>query len=462
VLKAAGAAWQGDTGDSFGAETVVEESPGDPDCPYCHGAGFVRRDVPFGHPDFGRALPCSCVLAEQVEERQARLKRYSNVGSLARQTFESLTPRGRSPSKAHQERFAAAAAEAQRFADGPHGWLVFLGESGTGKTHLAAAIANRLIERGTPVFFAVVPDLLDHLRMAYGPESELPYDRLFDTVRNAPVLVLDAIEAHASTPWAEEKLFQVVNHRYNAQLPTIFTTAAPLEDLDERLRTRLGDPALTQVHILEDGPGRAFGLSDALGLPLLQEMTFASFQYRPAPPQITYETSENLRKAFTTARNYAGQPDGWLVFLGDTGAGKTHLAAAIANDVKSNGGQARFVVVPDLLDNLRSAMYGEDRDRRDVIEAVRTASLLVLDDLGVHSATAWAQEKLFQILNYRYNARLATVITVSRSLEDLPQSWVSRMYDPKLSMICEISAPDYRGSQPRARRAETPRRARKQ
>src|SRR5207249_4926165 len=141
--------------------------------------------------------------------------------------------------------------------------------------------------------------------------------------------------------------------------------------------------------------------------------------------------------------------------------GKTHLAAAIGNQLTSQGMLVRFVVVPDLLDQLRAAIYGDDRDRRDVIEAVRTAPLLVLDDLGVHSATPWAQEKLFQILNYRYNARLATVITVSRSLEDLPQAWVSRMYDPKVSLICELNAPDYRGLQPRARRAEPPRKGRR-
>ena len=44
---------------------------------------------------------------------------------------------------------------------------------------------------------------------------------------------------------------------------------------------------------------------------------------------------------------------------------------------------------------------------------IRTASLLILDDLGAHSSTPWAQEKLFQIFNHRYNARLPTVITAT-------------------------------------------------
>ncbi|NIV30803.1 MAG: ATP-binding protein, partial [Anaerolineae bacterium] len=54
-------------------------------------------------------------------------------------------------------------AAAQQFAREPSGWLILCGPSGCGKTHLAAAIGNASIEGGRPVFFVVVPDLLDHL-----------------------------------------------------------------------------------------------------------------------------------------------------------------------------------------------------------------------------------------------------------------------------------------------------------
>ncbi|MCS6911515.1 MAG: hypothetical protein NZM11_13250, partial [Anaerolineales bacterium] len=71
-------------------------------------------------------------------------------------------------------------------------------------------------------------------------------------VRKAPLLVLDDLGAQATTPLAAEKLYQIVNYRYNAQLPTVFTLAGPLDELDERLRTRLSDPAFTQVVLLEE------------------------------------------------------------------------------------------------------------------------------------------------------------------------------------------------------------------
>jgi DNA replication protein DnaC len=405
----------------------------------------VRKEVPLDDPDFGRAFPCRCVLEEREEERVARLQRYSNLGPLTRLTFANLMSRGRSTDPGNQERFAKATAAAQQFAQEARGWLVLCGPSGCGKTHLAAAIGNACIEEGRPAFFVVVTDLLDHLRAAYKPGSEVSYDELFEQMRNAPLVILDDLGGHSATAWAQEKLFQLVNHRYNHRLPTVFTTSVPLEEMDERLRTRLGDASLSQVFVLEDGVGAGTAAFGGLALPVIREMTFESFYLGGIG--ISSEASQSLRNAFRAAKNYAESPEGWLVLLGRTGCGKTHLAAAIGHHLESKGITVEFCVVPDLLELLRSS-FREDAPGGQfdhVFEAARTTPCLILDDLGVHSATPWAQEKLFQILNYRYNAKLPTVITVGCPLDDLPESWVSRMYDTKVSMIFEIEAPDYRG-----------------
>ena len=87
----------------------------------------------------------------------------------------------------------------------------------------------------------VVPDLLDHLRSTYSPDSKVSYDELFESIRTAPLLILDDLGAHSSTPWAEEKLYQLVNYRYNHRLPTVITTNLTLDELDERLASRLAD-----------------------------------------------------------------------------------------------------------------------------------------------------------------------------------------------------------------------------
>ncbi|UCH86014.1 MAG: ATP-binding protein [Dehalococcoidia bacterium] len=445
ILKGLGAnaPSQGDTDISSVTEAAerVEEGV----CPLCRGAGFVRKDVPLDDTDFGRAFPCRCVLEEKEEERLARLQRYSNLGPLVRLTFANLMSRGRSTDPGNQERFARAVAAAQQFAEEPSGWLVLGGPSGCGKTHLAAAIGNASIEQGRPAFFVVVPDLLDHLRAAYKPGSEVSYDELFEQVRNAPLVILDDLGGHSATAWAQEKLFQLLNHRYNHRLPTVFTTGVPLEEMDERLRTRLSDASLAQVFVLEDGLGGGTAAFGGLALPVIREMTFESFYLGGIG--ISSEASQSLRNAFRAAKNYAESPEGWLVLLGRTGCGKTHLAAAIGHHLESKGITVEFCVVPDLLELLRSSFREEAAGGQfdQIFEAARTTPCLILDDLGVHSATPWAQEKLFQILNYRYNAKLPTVITVGCALDDLPDSWVSRMYDTKVSMIFEIEAPDYRG-----------------
>ena len=171
------------------------------------------------------------------------------------------------------------------FAENPRGWLVYTGPSSSGKTHLAAAIANRCIERGQTVFFIFVPDLLDHLRGTYAPESLVSYDELFQQVREAPVLVLDDLGSHSSTTWAQEKLFQVFNHRFNALLPTVITVRGPLQRLEEGIRTRIESEGFSVVHSL--GRRDAEPLREVGGLQgdMLKQMTFEGFQVAGAQKQ---------------------------------------------------------------------------------------------------------------------------------------------------------------------------------
>lgn len=136
---------------------------------------------------------------------------------------------------------------AMQFAEKPEGWLVLTGPYGSGKTHLAAAIANHRAGEGFPVMFVVVPDLLDHLRATFSPDSTTRYDQRFEEVRTVPLLVLDDLGTQATTPWVREKLYQLLNHRYNAALPTVITTADRLDQIDERLRTRMLDQRLCDL-----------------------------------------------------------------------------------------------------------------------------------------------------------------------------------------------------------------------
>lgn len=208
-------------------------------CPLCHGAGYVRLDVSVGDPAFGQAIRCQCK-EQQIEERdRGNLRRLSNLDPFRDKTFETFDI----TNPDFREAFEAA----RKFAKDPLDWLVLRGGPGRGKTHLAAAIANEAEKAGIPVIFAIVPDLLDHLRATFAPNSEMPYDALFDKVREVQLLVLDDFGAENSTAWATEKLFQLINYRYNYRIPTVFTTNdTRLSRVDERITSRLHDKAFVR------------------------------------------------------------------------------------------------------------------------------------------------------------------------------------------------------------------------
>ncbi|MDP6100484.1 MAG: ATP-binding protein [Dehalococcoidia bacterium] len=414
------------------------EEPEEP-CPVCRGAGFIHPTLASGQPDFSRLEPCACLQRDRPQDRLARLELYSNLGPLTRLTFENLNPGGR---QGDSPTFAQAHQAAQAFAQGPLGWLVISGPSGTGKTHLAAAIANKRMAQGEPALFVSVAQLLDHLRAAFSPNSQMTYDQLLPQVKTAPLLALDDLGGHFASPWAADKLFQVIDYRYQARLPTVFTTRLPLSRLEEPLRQRLTDTTLSRVLELEGDRVAPLAKLEVLGQPRLKRMIFSSWKRRQDLPA---EQQQTLNYAHKKAKEFAAGPEGWLVFMGTNGCGKTHLAAAIAHHRRAQGEPAMFLVIPDLLDHLRHTFSPDSLTSYDeAFEAVRQTPMLILDDFGEHASTAWAHDKLYQLLNFRYNAELPTVITTSLHMNQIESRYMSRIGDPSTNEFIIITAPDYR------------------
>jgi DNA replication protein DnaC len=439
------------------APTGAQAAPGE--CPICGGTGWVTFDVPVGHPNFGKAFRCTCQLSDLESRQLERLRRLSNMHQLERMTFDSFNPDGYGLPAEQRKSLRMAFDHAFAFARKPQGWLLLRGGYGCGKTHLAAAIANECLSRGQPALFVNVPDLLDHLRATYGPNSEVSFDERFEEIRNAPVLILDDLGTQNATPWAQEKLYQVFNHRYNAQLSTVITTNQDLSDIDPRLRSRLLHiDFVEQVRILAPDFRGGFDRvqqPELSSLLLHRDQTFETFDLRKR--ELQPDEYDGLKEAFEIAKSYAAEPHDWLVFTsgydGHYGSGKTHLAAAIANYRNDQGFPVLFVFVPDLLDHLRAAFNPQSQVRYDKrFDEVRTAPLLMLDDLGTESATPWAKEKLYQIINYRYVARLPTVVTTAYKIEELDLRLEARFSDTMRCAVIKIIAPPYRGKRPTKRK----------
>ena len=430
-----------------GAHLRDSEPPKDL-CHQCNGSGWVTRRVYVGHPEFGQAIPCTCQETQDIDSRAAALLRYSNLGALSRISFANTNPEGPQSDLLSQQMFADGIARATRFAETPQGWLVLTGPSGSGKTHLAVAIANRCIERSQTTFFIVASDLLDHLRATYSPDSPVSYDELFEQVRNVSILILDDLSLANATPWAQEKLFQVINHRYNNSLPTVLTVRGPLQRLDDALRTRLeGTDGTAEVVQLGNFNSRMIQGIGEVRAEMLERMTFENFDTLGGAGATAMD-QESLDRAKHTAEEFAANPEGWLLFNGPRGCGKTHLAVAIAGERLKQGSQVFFAFVPTLLDHLRATFSPDSQVGYDeLFEQINSVPLLVLDDLGAESSTAWAEEKLYQIVVHRHEARLPTVITTVSTIEELEDTKsriASRLVDGLVVDWLPIIAPNYR------------------
>jgi DNA replication protein DnaC len=421
--------------------------------------GYLRVDVPVGHPDFGKLEVCVCRRANITDTVRERLFALSHLDELKDLTFQTFKPRGRKGlGEMQSTSLEMAYNRAHHYAQNLNGWLLLQGGYGSGKTHLAAAIANFAVGMGVPTLFLTVPDLLDALRFAYGAE-DTTFEERFDQIRNAKLLVLDDFGTQNATGWAQEKLFQIINYRYINKFSTVITTNLSLDEIEPRIRSRLSDPDLVgSVRMAAPDyrrPMEDTSHPELSSLDLLTGKTFGSFSDR-SQESLRPDELKSLQRALKIAHAFSEKPKGWLVFEGTYGSGKTHLAAAIANYRAGLGDPPLFVMIPDLLDHLRAAFSpnaGTSYDRR--FDEVRTAKLLVLDDLGSQSATPWAKEKLHQLLNYRYNAELPTVITVAKeSIEQhqVDERIITRMLDERICEYVIINAPAFQGKAKKGRR----------
>ena len=149
---------------------------------------------------------------------------------------------------------------------------------------------------------------------------------------------------------------------------------------------------------------------------------------------------ENAAATLSAAKNFVDEilrgenPEGMLL-QGAAGCGKTFLAAAMANDLIDHDQEVRFVVVPDLLDLIRES-FNDDSPYREgaLMQEVKTAPVLILDDLGAHNYTDWSVKTIFSILNYRLNYELPTIITTNLGKEQIEELFGSRVYSRLLEM----------------------------
>lgn len=178
---------------------------------------------------------------EKVSARAKRMRDNSNLGSrFLKRTFETFD------SKEHEEAYNTCKAFAEQFERNEGQGLLLMGTYGTGKTHLASAITNYIIDNfEIPVRFITSVELIGYLKDFDSDHSKA----YLEEAKKIDLLVIDDLGKEKSTEWIDEKLFQIINARYENELPIVITT----NHNQQKLREQIGGAVFSRLCEMCDG-----------------------------------------------------------------------------------------------------------------------------------------------------------------------------------------------------------------
>jgi DNA replication protein DnaC len=116
--------------------------------------------------------------------------------------------------------------------------LYLEGPCGTGKTHLAIAIALAIINTGVPVICKTSIDILGDIKRCYERNSEVTEEEVLEAYKTVDLLIIDDLGKEQVTEWSVPVLYSILNERYEALLPTIITTNYNTTALAEKLSAK--------------------------------------------------------------------------------------------------------------------------------------------------------------------------------------------------------------------------------
>lgn len=165
----------------------------------------------------------------------------------------------------------------------------------------------------------------------------------------------------------------------------------------------------------------------------------------------TFIPRSGAEQVYKFAKLYVNEFDSWeeesLIFWGVPGNGKSHLAAAIANDLDSKGKIVVFISMPDLLEKIRGTFNKNSSESEEqIMKALHACDLLIIDDIGAEKVTEWVEEIIFRIVDGRYRKKKPILATSNLQPKLLAGKIGERSYDrlTEMSQTIENKATSYR------------------
>ncbi|MCR4578013.1 MAG: ATP-binding protein [Clostridiales bacterium] len=223
------------------------------DCPLCMNRGYFQEVDDSTGNLYTPVRPCKCM---KVREILARIRQSGHVHALKTRTFESFD--------AKEDWQKQMLATAKGYAEGWNGknWLLLCGQPGCGKTHLCTAVCGELLKRGVAVEFALLRDEMTRLKRAMTEEGDA-FERQLKRLRECEALYLDdlfkPVKGTEPSPADVKLTFDIINHRYENELPTILSGELSLNqmlELDEAASSRIAEMARAHRLYIGSAPGR--------------------------------------------------------------------------------------------------------------------------------------------------------------------------------------------------------------
>lgn len=229
-------------------------------CPKCQGTGYcIDRKT-------NSASPCDCGILDRVglERRFHGARIPPRFGA---KDFENFHPDPGAAQgvrsdpatvRTRREILQVAISYARGFNETEKDGFVLRGGTGTGKTHIAVAILKAIINRGyTGVYFNFT-DLLSRIRDTYSEGAAESEGALLDVVDARQLLVLDDVGAERATDFVRDRLYLIINRRYENGRPIIMTTNLD----DDELRARVGERTASRLCEMCSSPFPGFPAQD--------------------------------------------------------------------------------------------------------------------------------------------------------------------------------------------------------